>query len=202
MTTSEPTRFERLQQRYRARDLPWYDDVPPPEIMAAAERLAPGKVLDLGCGTARASVYLAARGWEADGVDFVPEAIELAQERVRAAGLEGRVRLHVGSVTDMHFLHEPYDLAVDVGCMHGFAGEELRAYAAEAARLVRPGGLFLLFAHLRPAGEAAEWIGLPDGTVEALFNDLFAFEQVERGETVVGDLHTGSAWYTLRRLSV
>jgi SAM-dependent methyltransferase len=75
MTTPEPTRFERLQQRYRANDLPWDRDLPPPEIIALAEHLPPGRVLDLGCGTARTSVFLAARGWQADAIDFVPDPI-------------------------------------------------------------------------------------------------------------------------------
>jgi SAM-dependent methyltransferase len=198
MTTSEPTRFERLQQRYRTGDMPWDHELPPPEVIAMAERLAPGRVLDLGCGTARASVFLAARGWEADSVDFVPEAIALAEARVRTAGLAAQVRLHVGSVTNLSFLVEPYDLAIDVGCMHGFEGEDLHAYAAEVTRLVRPAGCFLLFAHLREPDQDG-LVGIPDAQIMELFADTFVFEAVERGTTVVGDLRTASAWYTLRR---
>ncbi|MDZ4720003.1 MAG: class I SAM-dependent methyltransferase [Roseiflexaceae bacterium] len=198
MTISEPTRFERLQQRYRTHDLPWDRDLPPPEIIAAAEHLPPGRVLDLGCGTARASVFLAVRGWQADAIDFVPEAITLAEERVRAAGVADLVRLHVGSVTDLGFLIEPYDLAIDVGCMHGFEGADLQAYAAEVARLVRPDGCYLLFAHLRePEGDRL--IGIAKGTIEALFAETFVFETVEPGITIIGELQTASAWYTLRR---
>jgi len=33
----------------------------------------------LGCGPGRASIYLARRGWQVDGVDFIPDAIELAR---------------------------------------------------------------------------------------------------------------------------
>jgi SAM-dependent methyltransferase len=198
MTTPEPTRFTRFQQRYRDGDLPWDHDLPPPEIIAMAERLPSGRILDLGCGTARASVFLAARGWEADGVDFVPEAIALAEERVRTAGMAAQVRLHVGSVTDLSFLVGPYDLAIDVGCMHGFEGADLHAYAAEVVRLVRPAGCFLLFAHLREPDQEGS-TGIPDATIMNLFADTFAFETVEYGTTVVGDRQMDSAWYTLRR---
>jgi SAM-dependent methyltransferase len=198
MTTPEPTRFTRFQQRYRDGDLPWDHDLPPPEIIAVAERLPRGRVLDLGCGTARASVFLAARGWEADGVDFVPEAIALAEERVRTAGLAAQVRLHVGSVTDLSFLGEPYDLAIDVGCMHGCEGADLQSYVAEVVRLVRPAGFFLLFAHLREPEQEGP-TGIPDATIRSLFADTFAFETVEYGTTVVGDRQMDSAWYTLRR---
>ncbi|MEI7773072.1 MAG: class I SAM-dependent methyltransferase [Chloroflexales bacterium] len=198
MTTPEPIRFTRFQQRYRDGDLPWDHDLPPPEIIAVAERLPAGRVLDLGCGAARASIFLAARGWEADGVDFVPEAITMAEERVRAAGVAAQVRLHVGSVTDLGFLREPYDLAIDVGCMHGLAADDRHTYAAEVARLVRPAGCFLLFAHLREPDQEGS-TGIPDAAITSLFADTFAFETVERGTTIVADRRTDSAWYTLRR---
>lgn len=199
MSTNEPGLFERMQQRYRARDLPWDHELPPPEIIAIAERLPPGRLIDLGCGTARASVYLAARGWEADAIDFVPEAIDLARERVGAAAQEQRVRLHVASVTDLSFLTGTYDLAIDVGCFHGLSPENQRRYVTQVARLVRSGGTFLLFAHLRDQSDTTSPASTPDGTIEALFAEPFHFAHVEHGQTTVGEMRWASAWYTLVR---
>jgi SAM-dependent methyltransferase len=200
MSAAEPTRFERMQERYRTRDLPWDHELPPPEIIDAAERLAPGRLLDLGCGTARASIYLAARGWQADAVDYVPEAIEIARERTRAAGQLDRVRLHVASVTDLSFLTGPHDLAIDVGCLHGLEPDDQRRYAAEVARLLRPGAAFLLFVHLSElGGEGAVPVSTPAGSVEALFAETFEIVHVAHGETKVADMHWVSAWYTLAR---
>ena len=51
--TDPMTRFQRLQQRYRDGNIPWDHDLPPPEVIAVAAELPPGRVLDLGCGTAR-----------------------------------------------------------------------------------------------------------------------------------------------------
>lgn len=198
MSDTETEHFRRMQERYQRREMPWDHQLPPPEIMAAAERLAPGTAVDLGCGTARAGAYLGARGWTVDGVDFVPEAIELAQARVAEAGLTDRVRLHTGSVTHMPFLSGPYDLAIDVGCMHGLDAGRQRAYAAEVARLVRPGGTYLLFVHLRDAGDDGR-PGTPDGSVEALFGETFEFVSVTPGTTTVGGDTWRSAWYELER---
>lgn len=197
--TDAATRFSRLQQRYRDREMPWDHQLPPPEIMATAEDLPPGRALDLGCGTARAGVYLAARGWKVDGVDFVPEAIALAEEWVRSEGLTDRVRLFTAAVTALDFLDGPYDLVIDVGCMHGMPEDELRAYAAEVTRLTRSGGLYLLFAHIQDeaASEMPTWI--TKGTVEAIFAGSFVAERVEYGVTNVGDSSWSSAWYWLRR---
>ncbi len=198
MSTPEPTRFARLQQRYRDHDMPWDQALPPPEVIAIAERLPPGRLLDLGCGTGRASLFLAAHGWQSDAVDFVPEAITLAELRVRTAGVTAQVRLHLASVTDLGFLGGPYDLAIDVGCMHGLAGAELHAYTAEVARLVRPAGCYLLFAHLREPDQAGR-SGILATTVADHFGATFEFESVEPGVTVVGERRTASVWYTLRR---
>lgn len=197
--TDPATRFQRLQQRYRDGDIPWDHDLPPPEVMAIAEALPPGRALDLGCGTGRACVYLAVRGWRVDGVDFIPEAIALAEERVRQADVSDQVRLFTSSVTDLHMLHEPYDLVIDVGCMHGMTSGELCAYASEVARLTRPGGVYLLFAHMHDEAseEAPRWIAR--GVVEQLFAPDFEVERIEYGVTHVCDTSWPSAWHWLRR---
>ena len=188
-----------MQERYRSGDIPWDHALPPPEVMALAERLAPGRVLDLGCGSARASVYLAARGWQADGVDFVPEAIAMAHKRVQAANLEEYVRLHVGTVTDLHFLSDFYDLAIDVGCFHGLEPDQQRLYRQELTRLIRPGGLFILYVHLGRLDQENGTTGIPIGLVEAVFADSFLIKHVAYGQTIMADLHCESAWYELER---
>ncbi len=198
MTNPDPDRFERLRERYRAWDLPWDRELPPPEVQDIAGRLTPGRMLDLGAGSGRAAIYMAARGWEVDAVDFVPEAVALAQDRVRAAGVGDRVRLHRASVAELDFLTGPYDLALDVGCVHGMDPAELPAYAAGLARLVRPGGVYLLFAHLRQDPEQ-RGIGLLEGAAERLFAGAFEIVAAERGETTVAGATSASAWYTMRR---
>ncbi|KAB8142569.1 class I SAM-dependent methyltransferase [Chloroflexia bacterium SDU3-3] len=190
-------RFASFQQRYRAGDMPWDAELPPPEVIAIARELAAGRALDLGCGAGRACMHLARAGWQVDGVDYVPEAVAMAAERVRAAGVAEQVQLHVGSVADMAFLAGPYDLAVDVGCLHGLGDSERRAYAAEVARLVRPGGTLLLFAHHGAPGEGPA--RMPHGVVEPLFAAAFELAAAVSGVTEVRGTRLDSAWYTMRR---
>lgn len=192
--------FDTMRQRYRAHDVPWDQPLPPPEIITLADELPPGKALDLGCGPGRTCIYLAQRGWRCDGVDFVPEAIALAQERAAQAGVAGLVRFTVGSVTNLEGMEPPYDLAVDIGCMHNLRGADLDAYAAEVARMVRGGGLYVLFAHL-VADDAPdeERHGLADQTIRALFAPSFTLERAELGQTTVGEMTWASAWYWFRR---
>ena len=192
--------FTSMEQRYRSGDLPWDQPLPPPEVIALAGELPPGRALDLGCGAGRASIYLAQQGWTCDGVDFVPEAVALAEQRAREAGVAERVQFHLAPVTQLDGLQPPYDLAIDVGCMHNLRGDDLRAYRGEVARLVSPGGRYLLFAHLIEAGAAPQRRGLPEQTILDIFTPTFSFERIEHGQTTVGNSTPWpSAWFWLRR---
>jgi SAM-dependent methyltransferase len=203
--------FQRFLDRYNSERIPWDDPLPPPELLQLAERLPPGRMLDLGCGYGRAAIYLARLGWTADGVDFIPQAVENARIRAAAAGVADKATFHLAPVSELSFLHPRYDLALDVGCMHSLEDDELRAYHGELCRLLAPGACYLLFAHayqdtwkdIDPVtGEETERPhGIPEATLLALFSEGFQLERVQRGTTQVEDRPPWpSAWYWFRRL--
>lgn len=195
--------YDKFRQRYEEGQIPWNEADPPPEVMDVAALLPPGRVLDLGCGFGRASIYLARRGWQADGVDFIPAAIEEARRRADAAGAGEQVHFHVASAAALDFLQPPYDLAIDVGCMHSFDDETLVAYRDGLNRLLRPGALYLLHARLRgeqPPGEEGPR-GIREEMVQELFAPGYALERAEHGSTQVEDRPPWqSAWYWYRKL--
>lgn len=194
---------QRFVTRYEEGRVPWDDPTPPPEIVDLAAGTPPGRALDVGCGFGRAAIYLAQRGWSAVGVDFVPQAIAEAQRRATAAGVADWTAFHVASATDLTFLAPPFDLIIDVGCMHSFTEAMLAAHRDEIARLLPPGGQYVLFAHLRDAAEPERDDG-PRGIAEAAIHDLlrgtFQLERVERGVTQVEDRPPwNSGWFWFRR---
>lgn len=191
------TLYDEMTQRYAANELPWDVELPPPEVIAEAALLPPGRALDLGCGPGRASLLLTRQGWQCDGVDFVAAAVTLATERARAAGLTERAHFHCASVTQLDFLEPPYDVALDVGCVHMLRGNDLHDYVAGLARLLRIGGRYLLFARL--AASLDERRGLPQHTVETLFADGFVIDRVEHGTSSFSGVVAPSAWFWLRR---
>jgi cyclopropane fatty-acyl-phospholipid synthase-like methyltransferase len=193
--------YSEMRRRYDERDLPWDQALPPPELIAFAEGAPPGHALDLGCGTGRASIYLAQRGWTCDGVDFIPAAVDLARERALAAGVGDRTRFSVASVAHLDEFAPSYDLAIDVGCMHNLRGDDLVSYAAGVARLVHPGGHYLLFAHLADENEGATNTRLTEPDIRALFDDTFDVERIEHGTTTVRDMTWPSAWFWMRRVA-
>ena len=132
--------------RYLLGRPPWDTAVTPPEVVELIEGkgLAPGRALDLGCGTGTNCIYLARHGWEVVGVDFSILAIRRARRKARWAGVD--CQFYREDVADLAFLADPFDLALDVGCLHSLPPERWKRYTAEVARLLRPGGLYLLYA--------------------------------------------------------
>lgn len=189
----------RFTERYTVGQIPWDDVLPPPEVQDLAAALPPGAALDLGCGYGRTAIYLAQRGWQVDGVDFVPQAIAGANLRAQAADVANSTHFYVGSVADLDFLSGPYDLAIDVGCMHSLSEPLLQAYRDGLLRLLRPGALYLLFAHLRDEvadEEPYRWVN------EAFLRELladFTLEKSELGVTVVNENQWRSGWFWYRR---
>ncbi|MBK8985992.1 MAG: class I SAM-dependent methyltransferase [Chloroflexi bacterium] len=192
--------YNRLAERYAEGRVPWDDELPPPEVIEMADTLPPGRALDLGCGYGRSSIYLARRGWTVDGVDFIPLAVARALARAEQSSVADRAQFHLGKVTNLHFLSAPYDFALDVGCMHSLDEAGLRQYRDEVYRLLRPGGLYLLFAHIRSDSVEVPGRGVYEETVHHLFGDHFTLDKIVRGTTQVENRPPwASAWFWFRR---
>jgi len=182
--------------RYLLGRPPWDTEVTPPEVIELVEGgvLPPGRALDLGCGTGTNCIYLARHDWEVVGVDFSVLAIRRARRKARRAGVDGR--FYQGDVTNLAFLADPFDLALDIGCLHSLSPEDWRRYAAGVARLVLPGGLYLLYS-FTPRPDRPISRGVAPEEVRRLFAPAFVVEREETGEDPSGPR---SAWYWLRRL--
>lgn len=190
----------RFTERYNNGQLPWDDQLPPPEVQELVATLPPGRALDLGCGYGRTSIYLAQQGWQVDGIDFVPQAIEEARRRAELANMASHIQFHVGSVADLHFVQGQYDLAIDVGCMHSLSQTLQGAYRDELLRVLRPGAAYLLFARLsNPDEMAADGPrGMDEGVLRALFAP-FTLQKSEIGVTEGENYSWRSGWFWYHR---
>jgi ubiquinone/menaquinone biosynthesis C-methylase UbiE len=108
----------------------------------AGVEVLPTTAIDLGCGDGRDAVYLAMRGVAVTGIDASADAIERARERSRAAEVD--VRWIHGDVLDLPVADASTDLAHDHGCLHHVASADQPRYAAQVARVLRPGGTLLV----------------------------------------------------------
>lgn len=135
------------------RQPPWDTRITPPEVVEFADQHPPGRALDLGCGTGTNMIYLAERGWDTVGVDFAPKAIRAARRKVKHA--EHKPLFFVDDVTRPHKVSGQFDLILDMGCFHNLDEHGQEAYLANVARLLAPGGHYLLYVFFRPSAESA-----------------------------------------------
>ncbi|QEG30672.1 dTDP-3-amino-3,4,6-trideoxy-alpha-D-glucopyranose [Gemmata obscuriglobus] len=111
---------------------------------------APGRLLDLGCGTGRLCVHFARKGFDCVGVDLSEEM--LAKARANAASVEGKTEwLRANLVEPLAFPAASFDYAACLFSTLGMVrGTENRAkVVANAFRALKPGGVFVLHAHNR-----------------------------------------------------
>jgi SAM-dependent methyltransferase len=135
---------------------------------------AAGPVLDLGCGSGRAAVWLAERGYRVTGIDWQPEALELGRELAASRGVHctftaGDLRdpetVMAGPwavVLNFRYLERPLlaqvpSLLIPGGvCLlrtfrdaPGYAGHPHRRHRLERGELLKcfPAGQFSILAH-------------------------------------------------------
>ena len=100
--------------------------------------------LELGCGTGTNSVWLAQQGFEVTGIDVAPLAVEQAEKRARAAGVE--VHFVVADVLHLPDLDGPFAFFFDRGCYHAIRRNAPQQYAPAVARQLTSGGRGLILA--------------------------------------------------------
>lgn len=128
--------------------LPWDVSEPDPVLVeyVDAHGIAPGRALDIGCGTGTHARWLASRGFEVLGVDLAPRAIEMAREKVASEPFAARVRFAVGDFLAAAPDGGPFDFVYDRGCFHLFDAEDRARFAAQVAGVLAPGGIWLSLA--------------------------------------------------------
>ncbi len=131
-------------------------------LRAAGLPLAGARVLELGCGTGRNTLFIAAQAREVLALDF--SAGMLAQARTRCADLPVRF-----AQQDLRLRLPPADGTIDLALTNLVLEhiEDLRPVFAEAARVLRPGGMFFvseLHPAMQRAGKQANFIDPATGT--------------------------------------
>jgi SAM-dependent methyltransferase len=132
--------------RYRGGDLPWDTGYPSSELQRVVGRNAirPCRAFELGCGTGTNSVWLARQGFEVTGIDLAPLAVERAEERAHAAGVN--VRFLVADVFSLPDLDGPFEFFFDRGCYHAVRRDAPEQYAPTIARQLAACGRGLILA--------------------------------------------------------
>ena len=134
---------EYWENRYQTHDLTWDKGAPSPglvDFLAAHADLPRGTVCVPGCGTGHDVRAFAKAGFAACGFDFVPNAVVLATESTRAAGL-------TAAFQQADFLHdEPlrkFDWLFEHTLFCAIQPSERDDYVRAVLRRLKPGGQYL-----------------------------------------------------------
>jgi SAM-dependent methyltransferase len=119
-------------------------------IVAESLFRAPGRIIDLGCGTGRLALHLAGRGHSVLAVDLSAEMLRVLGAKAEAQGVQVD-RLQANIVELQGLVEQSFDYAACLFSTLGMiAGADQRQRVLENAfRLLREGGMFLLHVHNR-----------------------------------------------------
>jgi len=137
------------------------------------------RVLDAGCGVGGSSRYLAhTHGCQVEAIDLTPQYVEAAVRLNELCGLDKKIVVRQGSVTDLPYADRCFDL---VWCQNVTMNvEDKRRMFSEAYRVLAPSGRYMI-SHLAqgPGGEphyplpwarepSYSFLGTPEKILECL----------------------------------
>ena len=170
--------------------------------------IAPGRVLDLGCGTGKSTVWLAERGFDATGIDLAPSAIDQARSLAQTRGVAARFMVgrfpgdFVQSQAGEHTLGL-YDLVIDrASIQHMGNGHRFASIMEHIAALLRPGGIVYSLV-IAGYGVPRGWgMGVwTESAIRRLFDGAFSLLHLEQTVFTPGEPGSVPAWLVIARVS-
>jgi SAM-dependent methyltransferase len=143
-------------------------------------------VIELGCGTAYVSSWLARRGARPVGIDNSPAQLETARRLRAEFGVE--FPLHLGNAEQTAFSDESFDLAIPEYGASIWCDPYL--WIPEAARILRPGGRLVFLVN-----GAILMLCAPDAedepATDRLLRDYFGMHRFEWPDDPSVEFHLG-----------
>jgi len=126
----------------------WLLNTPYRRILEAARITSEDRVLDFGCGIGNILIALAERvpfRQPPLGTDIAPALIAMGKREVARAGLNTRIELQVAPATRLPFADGRFDVVLTSHVVKHLDEVALAAAFSEVARVLAPGGRFLLW---------------------------------------------------------
>ena len=159
---------------YAETNPPWDIGKPQPPFIAVADQIK-GPLLDSGCGTGGTAVYFAKRGLAVTGIDFVAQAIALAQARAQAQGVS--VDFLIKDAMTLAAWDKRFVSVIDSGLYHIYDAAERRRYVEGLTHITEPGGHLYLFAFAD--GPSAPGGGLTREDIASDFSQGWQIEAID-----------------------
>jgi SAM-dependent methyltransferase len=179
----------RFEKAYAGK-APWDIGKPQAPFVAVADRVK-SPVLDAGCGTGDTALFLAARGHQVTGFDFLEEPIRRARAKASERGLS--VEFLVKDAMTLRAWDKRFATVVDSGLFHVFSDDDRKCYVEGLTHVIEPGGLLFLlcFSDEEPGTEGPRRVSRQE------LNHAFAGGwEVESIEPARGEINPGFTEFT------
>jgi 2-polyprenyl-3-methyl-5-hydroxy-6-metoxy-1,4-benzoquinol methylase len=128
----------------KGKPIPFFKNIPDENLVSYVDSgiLKHGKVLDVGCGIGRNSIYLSNNGFEVCGIDFSKTSIEMAKEIAKVQSI--KIDFLCESIFDFQCQPESFDFIYDSGCFHHIKPHRREQYLNTILSLLKPDGYFAM----------------------------------------------------------
>jgi len=118
-----------------------------PAMIAAASLDGRERVLDVGCGAGHTALAFAQHADRVEALDLTPDMLRETARLARERGLDN-LSTRLGDVERLPYAAGSFDVVTCRQCAHHFPHPD--AAVAEIARVLAPGGVFLLLDSVAP----------------------------------------------------
>jgi ubiquinone/menaquinone biosynthesis C-methylase UbiE len=177
--------WDQVYRKYPLNELSWELGKPRPILVEYLEKrfIPKGSALDLCCGAATNSIYLAQNGFEVTGLDISKTALAIAKKKARQAKVN--INFLEGSFVDLPLGGGIFDFLFDMGCFHHVEVKDRSKFISGVFRVLKEGGVYVLTCFSIRNG--AGWNHFTIQQIVDLFSGFFEFEKSRHYPSLEGD---------------
>lgn len=150
------------------------------------------RVLDLGCGNGRDSIFFAKHGWEVTSIDCSDEALRSLESRAREERVEDRIKLVRADFEKMP-LEGQYDLVISNYSLHFLEADQRRCVLRRLMQHTSPNGIHAVMAmrdmNEEIIGELKDYCYLSSGELSEIYD---SWNQLDSYDGFYPDEHPGT----------
>lgn len=187
-------------QAYRQeRQLPWDTGLVAPELAAYLKDTKIESALEIGCGSGTNAIWMAQQNIKVLSTDLSPKAIEMADQKKAAAGLDDqRLIFKVADIlAQAPADDESQDFVFDRGVFHVLEAAGREVFAQRAARALKADGRWLCIAGSMDEARENPLAGPPQLSaleIVTAVEPYFEIVKIDRGYFVLPDGEQHLSW--------